>query len=168
MPRQAGSPKSAIAAPLSAQGFHTTVFARTLSLRLAVQNRASHPITFEEALHSYFAVSDVTAVAIPGLGGTVYIDKTEAGRRKRQTTALITIGAETDRVYLDSAARRVIEDGGWRRRIIIEKNDAASTSLPAVSTVSRCHAVVRAKPCCGAARACWLGPNHGKRCESSE
>jgi hypothetical protein len=25
-------------------------FARTLSLRLAVQNRASHPITFEEAL----------------------------------------------------------------------------------------------------------------------
>ena len=70
-----------------------------------MQNRASHPITFEEALHSYFAVSDITATAIAGLAGTVYIDKAEAGRRKRQTTALVTIGAETDRVYLDTPVR---------------------------------------------------------------
>ena len=109
------------------RAIYRATFARTLSLRLAVQNRGSHPITFEEALHSYFAVSDVTAVAIAGLAGTVYIDKTEAGRRKRQTAALVTIGAETDRVYLDTPARCVIEDGGWRRRIIIEKKGAAST-----------------------------------------
>jgi D-hexose-6-phosphate mutarotase len=37
-------------------------FAPTLSLRLAVQNRTAHPITFEEALHGCFAVSDNTAV----------------------------------------------------------------------------------------------------------
>jgi hypothetical protein len=35
-------------------------------------------------------------------------------------------------------------------------------SRPAVSTLSRCHGAVRAKPCCGAASACRLAPNHGK------
>ena len=45
-----------------------------------MQNRATHPITFEEALHSYFAASDITAVAISGLAGTPYTDKPQ-GRR---------------------------------------------------------------------------------------
>jgi glucose-6-phosphate 1-epimerase len=49
---------------------YTVTFARTLSLRLTMQSRATHPITFEEALHSYFAVSDVTSAAISGLAGT--------------------------------------------------------------------------------------------------
>jgi glucose-6-phosphate 1-epimerase len=106
---------------------YSVTFARTLSLRLAVQNRATHPITFEEALHSYFAVSDVTSVAISGLAGTSYIDKTEASQRKPQTQALITIEAETDHVYLDTPARCVIEDRGWHRNVVVEKVGAAST-----------------------------------------
>jgi D-hexose-6-phosphate mutarotase len=106
---------------------YTVTFARILSLRLAVQNRAMHPITFEEAVHSYFAVSDVTAVAISGLGGTTYVDKTEGARRKQETAPLITVGAETDRVYLDTPARCAIEDRRWCRRVLIEKHGAAST-----------------------------------------
>jgi D-hexose-6-phosphate mutarotase len=98
-----------------------------LSLRLAVQNRAMHPITFEEALHSYFAVSDVTAVAISGLAGTTYVGKTEGARRKQETAPLVTVGLETDRVYLDTLARCAIEDAGWCRRVLIEKHGAAST-----------------------------------------
>ena len=91
---------------------YTATFARTLSLGLTVQNRAMHPILFEEALHTYLAVSDITAIAISGLAGATYIDKTEAGRRKPQTAALVTIRAETDRVYLDTPARCVLEDRG--------------------------------------------------------
>jgi glucose-6-phosphate 1-epimerase len=106
---------------------YTVTFARPLSLRLAVQNRATHPITFEEALHSYFAVSDVTAVAISRLAGTTYVDKTEGARRKQETAPLVTVGAETDRVYLDTPARCAIEDGRWCRRVLIEKHGAAST-----------------------------------------
>jgi D-hexose-6-phosphate mutarotase len=67
------------------RAIYTVVFAQTLSLRLAVQNRATHPITFEEALHAYFAISDITGIAISGLAGTTYIDKTDATRRKPQT-----------------------------------------------------------------------------------
>jgi D-hexose-6-phosphate mutarotase len=105
---------------------YTVTFARTLSLSLAVQNRATHPITFEEALHNYFAVSDVTAVAISGVAGTAYIDKTEAGRREWQTESVVTIAAETDRVYLDTPPRCVIEDHGSRRYVVVEKVGAAS------------------------------------------
>ena len=106
---------------------YTVTFAQTLSLCLAVQNRAKHPIVFEEALHSYFAISDIAEVGISGLAGTSYIDKTDAARRKLQTTDLVTITAETDRVYLDTPRQCVIEDRGWRRRIGIEKDGAASS-----------------------------------------
>jgi glucose-6-phosphate 1-epimerase len=106
---------------------YTVVLAQTLSLRLAVQNRAAHPIIFEEALHSYFAISDISGVVISGLAGATYIDKTDAARRKPQTAALLTMTAETDSVYLDTPGICAIEDRGWRRRIIIEKAGAAST-----------------------------------------
>src|SRR5262249_54312994 len=109
------------------RAIYTVTFARTLSLRLTVQNRAMHPILFEEALHTYFVVSDITAIAISGLAGATYIDKTEGGRREPQTAALVTIGAETDRVYLDTPALCVLEDRGWRRRIVIEKVGARSS-----------------------------------------
>jgi glucose-6-phosphate 1-epimerase len=106
---------------------YTVVLAQTLSLRLAVQNRATHPIIFEEALHTYFAISDIADIAISGLTGTTYIDKTDAAQRKRQTAALVTITAETDSVYLDTPGQCSIEDRGWRRRVVIKKDAAASS-----------------------------------------
>jgi glucose-6-phosphate 1-epimerase len=109
------------------RALYTVTFAQTLLLRLTVQNRATHPIIFEEALHTYFAISDIRDIAISGLAGTTYIDKTDAGRRKLQTATLVAITAETDSVYLDTPGRCFIEDRGWRRRIVIKKNDAASS-----------------------------------------
>jgi glucose-6-phosphate 1-epimerase len=91
------------------RAIYTVTFAQTLSLRLTVQNRATRPIIFEEALHAYFAISDISTIAISGLAGTTYIDKTEAARRKTQTAALVTIAGETDRVYLDTPGRCAIE-----------------------------------------------------------
>jgi glucose-6-phosphate 1-epimerase len=109
------------------RAIYTVVFAQTLSLRLAVENRATHPIIFEEVLHTYFAISDISGIAISGLAGATYIDKTDAARRKLQTAPPITVTAETDSVYLDTPGQCVIEDRGWRRRVIIEKDGAAST-----------------------------------------
>jgi glucose-6-phosphate 1-epimerase len=109
------------------QAMYTVTFAQTLSLRLAVQNHAEHSIVFEQALHSYFAISDITEIAISGLVGATSIDKTDAARRNLQTADLVTITAETDRVYLDTPRQCVIEDRGWRRRILIEKDGAASS-----------------------------------------
>ena len=109
------------------RAIYTVTFAQTLSLRLAVQNHANHPIIFEEALHSYFAISDISGIAISGLAGAIYIDKTDVARRKPQTATLVSITAETDRVYLDTPKQCAIEDRGWRRRVVIEKDGAASS-----------------------------------------
>jgi glucose-6-phosphate 1-epimerase len=113
--------------PEAFRAVYTVTFAQTLSLRLAAQNRARHPIVFEEALHTYFAISDISDIAISGLAGTTYIDKTDAARRKPQTSDLVAITAETDRVYLDTPERCVIEDRGWQRRVVIDKDGATLT-----------------------------------------
>ena len=109
------------------RAIYRVTFAQTLSLHLILQNRATHPILFEEALHTYFAISDISDAVVSGLAGTTYIDKTDMARRKRQTEALVTAVAETDRVYLDTPRQCAVEDRGWRRGIVVEKDGAASS-----------------------------------------
>lgn len=100
-------------------------FGSTLGLRLTVQNPAPQPIRFEEALHSYFAISDIGAVSVTGLGSCRFIDKTDGMRRKRQRGAALRFGEETDRVYLDVPDRLAIVDPR-RRRITLDRAGAAS------------------------------------------
>jgi glucose-6-phosphate 1-epimerase len=109
------------------RAIYRVIFAQTLSLHLIVQNRATHPILLEEALHTYFAISDISDAVVSGLADTTYIDKTDMARRKRQTEALVTVAAETDRIYLDTPRQCAIGDHRWRRRIVVEKDGAASS-----------------------------------------
>jgi len=102
-------------------------FGATLGLRLSVLNPSRRSIGFEAALHSYFAVSDVANVAVAGLGGRRFIDKTDSMRRKRQRAATLRLRGETDRIYLDTPQFLEIADSLWRRRIVIDKRRAAST-----------------------------------------
>lgn len=84
-------------------------------------------VTFEEALHPYFAVSDVRQVRIRGLEGVSYLDKTAAMARKPGEAEPIAIAAETDRVYLGTSGPVAIEDPGWHRRIVIGKSGSSTT-----------------------------------------
>jgi glucose-6-phosphate 1-epimerase len=98
-----------------------------LSMSLEVANQAEAPFVFEEALHTYYAVSSVSGVAVHGLEGTTYIDKTDSFARKLQPDAPIRIGKETDQVHLNTAAACVISDPAWNRRIVIRKTGSNST-----------------------------------------
>jgi len=100
---------------------------RSLRMELAARNLNSVAATFEEALHSYFAVSDVRQVRIRGLEGVGYVDKTAAMARKPGETEPIAIVAETDRVYPGTTGTVTIEDPGWRRRIVVAKSGSATT-----------------------------------------
>jgi glucose-6-phosphate 1-epimerase len=100
---------------------------RSLRLALAVRNADGAPARFEQALHSYFAVSDVRGVRVLGLEGASYLDKTDAMARKPGTPEPIRIASETDRVYLDTTATVTIEDPGWGRRVRISKTGSATT-----------------------------------------
>jgi len=99
----------------------------SLSMALTVTNPADAPTTFEEALHTYLAVGDVRQVSVAGLEGAAYLDKVDGARRKTQTDALITIGGETDRLYLDTGAAVTLEDPGLGRRIRVEKTGSRSS-----------------------------------------
>jgi glucose-6-phosphate 1-epimerase len=101
-------------------------FGSTLSVSLSVRNLAAHPVTFEEALHTYFEVSDVTGVAVSGLAGGTYIDKVDGAKRKTEASNALKLTGETDRVYLSTGPHIAIEDPEWKRRIRIEKEGAAS------------------------------------------
>jgi glucose-6-phosphate 1-epimerase len=100
---------------------------RSLRMELTVRNVASAAVTFEEALHSYFAVSDVPQVRIRGLEGVGFVDKTAAMARRPGETEPIAIAAETDRVYLETTGTVTIEDPGWRRHIVVAKSGSATT-----------------------------------------
>jgi glucose-6-phosphate 1-epimerase len=105
--------------------YSVTIGAR-LRLALTVHNTGDREAVFEAALHTYFAVSDVTQAAVAGLGGCAFIDKTDAMRRKRAAAAPLVLAGETDSVFLDAPDTLVLADPGWGRRTTITKSNARS------------------------------------------
>lgn len=97
-----------------------------LCIDLVTRNLGDAPFVIGEALHTYFAVSDIRNAPIRGLEGCAYMDKVDGGQHKTQEGAIV-IGGEVDRVYLDTAADCVIEDAGLKRRIRIRKEGSSST-----------------------------------------
>jgi len=100
---------------------------RSLRIDLVVRNVGAAATTFEEALHSYLAVSDVRQVRIRGLEGVGYVDKTAAMARRPPAGEPIAFTSETDRVYTGATGTVTLEDPGWRRRIAVGKEGSATT-----------------------------------------
>jgi len=99
---------------------------QTLGLKFLVSNRDTQPFAFEEALHSYFAVADVTQAAVRGLEGARYVDKVREQAVFTEGTRELRFVAETDRVY-ESTATCTIEDPAAKRVVVIEKENSAAT-----------------------------------------
>ncbi len=98
----------------------------TLEMLMANRNHGTNPVTIGQALHTYFAVSDVRQCRISGLENVDYVDKVDARKTKRQQGA-VAISSEVDRVYVNTAGDCVIDDPGWQRRIRISKRGSAAT-----------------------------------------
>jgi glucose-6-phosphate 1-epimerase len=88
---------------------YTVTVGTRLEVSLEVRNRSTTEFTFEEALHTYLAVSDVRQVKIDGLDGVTFIDKTAAQARLVQSGP-IRIERETDRVYLGTTGEVTVTD----------------------------------------------------------
>jgi len=99
---------------------------RELSIALTTRNLGAADFVLGEALHTYFAVSDIRHAPIRGLEGCRYLDKVDGGQRKKQDGPIV-IGGEVDRVYVDTTADCLIEDEGLKRRIRIAKQNSRST-----------------------------------------
>jgi glucose-6-phosphate 1-epimerase len=99
---------------------------RTLTMQLTVANDGGAPLVFEEALHTYYAVTDIHEIAISGLDGVSYLDKVDHFNKKLQQGD-ITVTGPTDRVYLDTTATCVLKDHAGKRHISVAKTGSTTT-----------------------------------------
>ncbi len=105
----------------------TATIGSELEMVLDVSNNTGEPLKYEEALHTYFTVSNIRNVQVEGLEGTTYIDKTDGFTRKVQPEAPISIARETDQVHLNTRSTCIISDPDLHRRIEIRKTGSNST-----------------------------------------
>ncbi len=99
-----------------------------LHIRLTSHNHGPDTVTLSQALHTYFAVSDVRNVQVDGLDGAAYIDTADGWAEKTQS-GLLHFTAETDRIYLDTPAQLNIVDKTWQRRIQLSAEGSKSTVI---------------------------------------
>ncbi len=99
--------------------------AECLTIRLHNHNLGSEPLAISQALHTYFAVSDIRQVAVQGLAGCSYHETLENWQLREQAGALSFTG-ETDRVYLQVPEHVQIIDKGWQRRIHLRAQGSSS------------------------------------------
>jgi D-hexose-6-phosphate mutarotase len=102
-------------------------FGATLAMSLEIENRSPAALKFEEALHTYLAVSNVENVAVLGLENTEYVDKVDGFTRKRLGPDPLFLGGETDRVFVNTTAICTADDSEMDRRIVVEKSGSSST-----------------------------------------
>ncbi|TBU92522.1 D-hexose-6-phosphate mutarotase [Phytopseudomonas dryadis] len=96
-----------------------------LSLSLSTRNLGDTQLPLSQALHSYFAVSDIRQVQVEGLDACRYIDTLEDWQARQQRGSLAFTG-ETDRIYLDTPAQLSIVDPQWKRRILMRSEGSHS------------------------------------------
>jgi len=105
-------------------------FTDTLAMELLITNTSADEVfNFETCLHSYFFVGDVNEIAIVGLKGAGYLDKTDHFAPKTESGESIRVASEVDRIFLDSTAPVEIHDRKLRRKIRIDKIGSASTVI---------------------------------------
>jgi D-hexose-6-phosphate mutarotase len=101
---------------------------QSLTLQLIITNRSKDAeFTFENCLHTYFEVADVTAISIHGLKGVSYLDKVTSFLEKTETSDALRIASEVDRIYQNATGTVEICDPRLGRRILVEKQGSAST-----------------------------------------
>jgi D-hexose-6-phosphate mutarotase len=122
------SPEASGFPPFAAE--YVVTVSDAILLQLSVTNQSNEEVlTFEDCLHTYFEVGDITAISISGLKGVNYLDKVANFAQKTESNDAIRIVSEVDRVYLDTTGTVEISDPRLARRIRIEKQGSASTVL---------------------------------------
>lgn len=104
------------------------VMGEQLGITLSSFNLDNVPVTISQALHSYFAVSDVRDVQVEGVDGLGYIE-TLADWEQRTQLGDLEFAGETDRIYLQAPAQLSIVDQGWNRRIRLSSSGSRSAVI---------------------------------------
>jgi glucose-6-phosphate 1-epimerase len=114
--------------PHSFRLVHILSIGSSLRLQLAVANTGQTPFRFEEALHTYFRVSQVSSGIIRGLDQVPYLDNNDGNRQKVQSGDLILTG-KTDNAYMNVSGAADLIDPTLRRSLRTEKQNSATTII---------------------------------------
>lgn len=107
-----------------------TLAAERLSVRLDVVNQGTESVTFTAALHTYFSVSDISAVRIEGVLDSVEWADNLEHRAVKPAAEIRTIDKETDRIYRGTGGHPVtVVDTKDGVRTIITANGLDDTVL---------------------------------------
>ena len=98
---------------------------RDLRIALSLTNTDNETITFTEALHTYFSVSEISDVRVTGLDGATYYDKVIDKHGCRQSGD-ITFSSEVDRVYAHGEGAVMLHDSGRSRDVIVRQTSGQS------------------------------------------
>ena len=112
--------------PYHAQAEIEITLSQSLTIALTTTNSGSQAFALSQALHSYFAVSDIGNVAIAGLENRPFIDQLRGNETFREPGPIAFAG-EVDRIYQDTGAVSEIIDGGSGRRIRVSATGSRSS-----------------------------------------
>jgi len=91
---------------------HRVTVGSTLSMELTVTNTGSSPLSFEEALHTYFNVGQVQSVRVRGLDNVAYLDNNDSNREKVQSRDLVIAARSASFVQAFSKLGLLPDSGG--------------------------------------------------------
>lgn len=97
-----------------------------LRLELVVINTGHTAIRFEEALHTYHRIAQISDIRIRGLDGALFLDNTDSNREVVQRGD-IALSRLTDNAYLNTESTVELIDPVLRRSIHLKKENSAST-----------------------------------------
>jgi D-hexose-6-phosphate mutarotase len=106
----------------------TFTIGRQLRIDLRTYNSNAEPFHFTQALHSYFAASDIDNLIIYGVEKTPFIDLAD-DHKEKQEDDLLMVDRILNRVYGPSNQTCAILDKGSNRRIEIEKEGSQATTI---------------------------------------
>jgi len=110
--------------PFQAQ-LEVVVGGQDLEIAFGVTNSGPEAMEFTFALHTYFAVEDVSGARVEGLQGCRYLDSLRGRTECTEAEEAVTFGQEVDRIYLDTPSDgelRVV-DGAGGRAVRIRKHN---------------------------------------------
>ncbi|ENO14279.2 D-hexose-6-phosphate mutarotase [Marinobacter nanhaiticus D15-8W] len=97
--------------------------AKTCRITLSTHNVSDQPVTYTEALHTYFPTSDIHQTQVDGFDGSHYTDTLDNWQDRTQSGPICFDG-EVDRIYHAAGDIRINTPEGTTR---IESNGSAST-----------------------------------------
>lgn len=104
----------------------TATFGKALEESMTVTNIGREPFSYEDCMHTYFAVSDAPNATVLGLDGVGYMDRL-AGDALGVQSGGLTIGGGLTKIFTQSPRSVRIENIAGGRTLLAEQEGMANT-----------------------------------------